>query len=327
MVIKTSTLVPDKFFELDGMSYEKNVYTIYYNNIELDTDGNVIKDNVHVGIRSRSNFNQVLVHPLSIDSWNDGSSDFSDLDSLVTHITGLISFNSGGGVGNGIDISQRADTFNDLTSGTEIDQLAYVENSQGTSWLPANLGGTYYPSGWYVWDGVNWVSDRNAVVAELVNNTNNSLGWVQIEDTALTEGSPLSLLTDTRTLLTNDGVNVINSFNSSTNPITWNSVTNTFEPDNSGDCYIIRLQLTAKPSINLANLSLELDIGGGQGVIWDKTIRLSEGAGVATRISETMMLYTLGTFVANGGKLYLTSDLPVDIFSVNMVIQRTYRHG
>lgn len=25
------------------------------------------------------------------------------------------------------------------------------------------MGGTYYPEGWYSWDGVKWVSDRNAI--------------------------------------------------------------------------------------------------------------------------------------------------------------------
>lgn len=31
--------------------------------------------------------------------------------------------------------------------------LNYVIASQGTSWLPGSLGGTYYPSGWYYYDG------------------------------------------------------------------------------------------------------------------------------------------------------------------------------
>lgn len=51
-----------------------------------------------------------------------------------------------------------------------INQVAYVFNSQGIQWLPGTIGGSYYPSGFYVYDGANWVSDRNAIAEQL--NTN-----------------------------------------------------------------------------------------------------------------------------------------------------------
>lgn len=36
------------------------------------------------------------------------------------------------------------------------DKYYYVLDSQGTSWLPGSLGGTYYPRGLYYSDGVTW---------------------------------------------------------------------------------------------------------------------------------------------------------------------------
>ena len=33
-------------------------------------------------------------------------------------------------------------------------KLFYVSTTQGTKWLPGNLGGTYYPQGWYYSDGI-----------------------------------------------------------------------------------------------------------------------------------------------------------------------------
>lgn len=61
---------------------------------------------------------------------------------------------------------------NNLESGTEIQTVEnysalpdatlnnntfiWVLNSQGTSWLPGNLGGTYYNKGLYYSNGVNW---------------------------------------------------------------------------------------------------------------------------------------------------------------------------
>lgn len=68
-----------------------------------------------------------------------------------------------------------ANTYSDLittvappsTPGITIGWLAYVYNSQGTAWLPGALGGTYYPNGFYVWQGTDWVSDRNAIAKAL----------------------------------------------------------------------------------------------------------------------------------------------------------------
>lgn len=59
--------------------------------------------------------------------------------------------------------------YSDLLTkvGMVAEDLAYVENSQGTSWLPTTLGGTYYPSGWYIYTGTAWVSDRNDIAAAL----------------------------------------------------------------------------------------------------------------------------------------------------------------
>ena len=48
-----------------------------------------------------------------------------------------------------------------------VGDLAYVKDSEGTKWAPGSLFGTYYPAGVYVYDGVDWVSDRNAIVDQL----------------------------------------------------------------------------------------------------------------------------------------------------------------
>lgn len=45
--------------------------------------------------------------------------------------------------------------------------LAYVQNSQGTAWLPGGLGGTFYSKGTYLFDGVNWVDGLDEVSEEL----------------------------------------------------------------------------------------------------------------------------------------------------------------
>lgn len=42
---------------------------------------------------------------------------------------------------------------------TVATQFWYVINSQGTSWLPGSLGGTYYPDGTYYSTGAVWITN------------------------------------------------------------------------------------------------------------------------------------------------------------------------
>lgn len=54
--------------------------------------------------------------------------------------------------------------------------FAWVEASQGTAWLPGNLGGTYYPLGLYHSNGTAWIftpSPSQATQAEVDTGTNN----------------------------------------------------------------------------------------------------------------------------------------------------------
>ncbi len=40
---------------------------------------------------------------------------------------------------------------------TVTGKFYWVENSQGTAWLPWSLGGTYYPKGLYYSNGISWI--------------------------------------------------------------------------------------------------------------------------------------------------------------------------
>lgn len=68
-------------------------------------------------------------------------------------------------------ISQKAANYSSLQDGTYVGDLAYCNQSEGTQWLPSTLGGTYYPAGWYLWNGTQWISDRNNISNQLQLNT------------------------------------------------------------------------------------------------------------------------------------------------------------
>lgn len=109
-------------------------------------------------------------------SWyaEDGITPY-DTASLRTFLRVNSGFNTASGGSGAVNISQKATDYASLVNGEEVGELAYVENSQGTKWLPGTLGGTYYPAGWYVWNGTNWVSDRNAIAKQLQDNIDDIL--------------------------------------------------------------------------------------------------------------------------------------------------------
>ena len=66
-------------------------------------------------------------------------------------------------------INNTVQNYNELTNlqNPSLYELVYVQNSQGTAWLPGSLGGSYYGSGVYMWDGVKWVDDDIRVFEQL----------------------------------------------------------------------------------------------------------------------------------------------------------------
>ena len=64
-------------------------------------------------------------------------------------------------------IEQIAANHSSLRAGINEGGLAFVEASEGTQWLPYTIGGTYYPKGWYVWDGGQWISSKSNIAETL----------------------------------------------------------------------------------------------------------------------------------------------------------------
>lgn len=66
---------------------------------------------------------------------------------------------NGGGGGTGSGFSGVVDNYSALpAAASHSGEFYYVRNSQGTSWLPGSLGGTYYPSGVYYSTGTDWIT-------------------------------------------------------------------------------------------------------------------------------------------------------------------------
>ena len=85
--------------------------------------------------------------------------------------------------GGATHVQQKAANYSSLNAGTQVGDIAYVNQSEGTQWLPSTFGGTYYPSGWYLWNGTEWVSDRNNLVNQLQLNVTGLSGKSDVNHT------------------------------------------------------------------------------------------------------------------------------------------------
>lgn len=127
-----------------------------------------------------------------------------------------------GGAGGGTSY-QRAETFSTLVDGSSIGDLAYVNTSEGTVWLPGTFGGSYYASGWYLWNGSLWISDRNSIANQFETNINSlntkvdKVSGKELSSNDLTNALKTQYDSNTSWINTN-GDNLIDHKNSVSNP-------------------------------------------------------------------------------------------------------------
>ena len=185
--IKQSLVNSNTMFNLNGLDYKKGIWETFYLNKEINpTTLDVNLNKISIGVRSQTDQTNVLQHPVEIVGWLDGTNTpYNNLDTLTSDLSDLLGFDNGGGVGSAITVTQQVVNYAALIDGDNVGELAYAENSQGTSWLPSSMGGIYYPSGFYLWDGVIWVSDRNAIANQLeqtIINLNNKVNSSDISN-------------------------------------------------------------------------------------------------------------------------------------------------
>lgn len=151
-------------------------------------------------------------------------------------------------------------------------------------------------------------------------------GWVQISDNTRDSSNPLSLAANVRTKVNVSADSVIESYAppNTTASTFYNETLGKLYGESEGDSYILRITYKADPSQNNTNIAWSLDIGGSQGSIFDDSTTLVRGANEAP-YSQIIPYYTLGTFQANGGELYVTASHNCDIYDVRLYISRISR--
>lgn len=158
----------------------------------------------------------------------------------------------------------------------------------------------------------------------------NYQGWERVEDALIT--TPTITVTTTPVKLTIDDEGVTNSTNRNYVPLRirgsstlWDTVNSKITPIQTGDTYTIRINLsvTAKTGDPKAIVAT-LDIGGGSApttIVAQDTLTVIRSA--PYEISFSVPVFTIDTFVANGGTIFLnTVDQDVTIGARSITIIR-----
>lgn len=160
---------------------------------------------------------------------------------------------------------------------------------------------------------------------DLITMPDIGTGWAVYTDTAHTSGSPLVINSGVTSTITNNGATVINS-NIPDGVTSWyDSGTSKIMPSLVGDSYSLNIRFTAVSSSNTGLADVLLDVTG-LGVIDAQTISLRKGAGSSQRINVVFDVYSLITFVTNGGIIKLNSlDGNTSIYDITYKITRVHK--
>lgn len=152
-------------------------------------------------------------------------------------------------------------------------------------------------------------------------------GWADYRDDTYTSESPLQLLADTPTVLTNDAAHSLTRTD-----YLPDDTDGFYDIDNGlilgqiGDGYILTLEFTAKPTnVNTTYLEHWIDIGGSIGELYRRPITFPKGNGVERRVTTSTAYYTLDTWAANGGTVYVQAVNTCDIYDIRFVIFRIHK--
>ena len=147
-------------------------------------------------------------------------------------------------------------------------------------------------------------------------------GWGAYQDTEYTDVAPFAVTANTDTILPNNAGSTIDSQKPT-------DVTTFYDGSvitgRNGDGISITLECTVEPASG-TNTYFEIwvDIGGGIGKLYPKTNPFVKGV-TAYNINVSFTGYTLNTWEANGGTVYVRSNTACDVYNIRYVLTRTHK--
>jgi hypothetical protein len=147
-----------------------------------------------------------------------------------------------------------------------------------------------------------------------------SFGWVEFRDTVNTESNRqnLTALQDNKVTI-NAGFTILSQAPTGGEDL-WDAVENKIRPIDLGDSYNVRLDFKAAISNAMGFFEFGVEIGGAIGRAFGEAKVFPRGANEVHNFSIDFPIYTLQTFVDNGGELIINPSHTMTIFDKRIII-------
>jgi len=163
------------------------------------------------------------------------------------------------------------------------------------------------------YNGTAWAELRSA----------DTSGWASYNDTQYTSGAPFTLSADTDTALPNNKGTTLETQKPSDVTTFYDGTVIT---GRNGDNLDLQMYFKATPSSQNQWLEIWVDIGGSVGELYRQTFSFPRGTGVERGIMYSLAsAYTLGTWEANGGTVYVRSNASATIHSIVYNFDRSHK--
>lgn len=153
-------------------------------------------------------------------------------------------------------------------------------------------------------------------------------GWAQYADNLYTSSAKRAIAASTRTKVTINGAGTKTNTSGLPTGVSalWDTTNNVITPAASGDAYNILLNFKGALDATGADkyVDIELDIGGGTGVIVSDTRAFIKDT-ATMQFAFAFPEFADATFVANGGSFYLTPSANASFWDFEVLIVRTHR--
>lgn len=161
-------------------------------------------------------------------------------------------------------------------------------------------------------------------VKNSVNALYNVAGWVEYKDLTNTVSSKQALTAGQANILTIDGASTIKTYKplGMGNSELW--ATNKITPLALGDSYMVRVDFEADISNANGHFDVDCFIGGAIGRTYKDSKSFPKGANTAHSFSINFLIYSLDTFIANGGQIRITPSHSMNIWDKRIIIDRLY---
>lgn len=149
-------------------------------------------------------------------------------------------------------------------------------------------------------------------------------GWAAYTDTQYVDaGTAFTLPADTDTVLPNNAGSKIET---QMPPDVTTFYDGTAITGRDGDSLDFMIYFKAVPSVQNQWLEMWVDIGGSVGELYRQTFSFPRGLGVERGILYSLSSgYTLNTWEANKGTVYIRSNAALDIYGININLDRSHK--